>query len=512
MESESQIQAIIDLMIKDKKMRVALAKQSHRLCFGAYFGHYIQCAIAPFHKDMFQLSEDPRNKTIVIMGARDSAKSTIMNTSLAIWSVLGFQQKKFVVIVSRTQQKAKLHFMSVRKELEDNKLLRADLGPLRTEEAQWGSSIVLAKYDAQIIFASVEQSLRGMRYKQHRPDLIIADDVEDNDSVKTFDGRNETYRWLKEDALPSGDLAKVRLIVLGTLLHEDSVMMRLKKDILSRRLDGVYREYPLIDAQGNILWKAKYPDITAIEARRLRLGDDRAWSQEFMLRIISNHERVIHPEWIHYYKTLPARSGCRNTFGPNTDGYHGTFVGVDPAISEEDKAAYTAMVVVQVFGWDEQKHIYILPHPINEHLNFPAGLEKMRQVSDLHSYGIKPKMYIEDVGFQKGLIEMLEAEHYSVEGVRPQGDKRSRLALISHLIKNGTILFPETGAEELIRQIVNFGTEPFKDLADALSLLIPQLAKLGKRSRPLHVQGEAWGDESSSYNNVGFGDLRRKIF
>jgi hypothetical protein len=83
--------------------------------------------------------------------------------------------------------------------------------------------------------------------------------------------------------------------------------------------------------------------------------------------------------------------------------------------------------------------------------------------------------------------------------------------LISHLIKNGTILFPETGAEELIRQIVNFGTEPFKDLADALSLLIPQLAKLGKRPRPLHVQGEAWGDENN-YSNVGFGDLHRRQF
>ena len=77
--------------------------------------------------------------------------------------------------------------MNTRKELESNRLLRGDLGPFKTEESQWGSSIVLTKYDAQLTFASAEQSLRGMRYKQYRPDLLIADDIEDNDSGRSDD-------------------------------------------------------------------------------------------------------------------------------------------------------------------------------------------------------------------------------------------------------------------------------------------------------------------------------------
>lgn len=466
MESEKEIQAVIDVMIRDQKVRSSLVTQSFRLFFGTYFSHYIKYPFAPFHHEMFKLAEDENNKTIVIMGARNSAKSAILNTALSIWSVLGMQQKKFVIIVSRTQQKAKQHYMNVKKELEINKLLRSDLGPFKTEEAQWGSSIVLTKYDAQITFASAEQSLRGLRYKQYRPDVLIVDDIEDSDSVRTIDGRNATYNWLTNDAIPAGDLERLRVVLLGTLLHEDSVMMRFKKDITTGRRDGIYREYPLVDAAGKILWPGKYPNLTAVENERLRIGNDKAWAQEFLLRIISDFERVIHPEWIHYAESpLPSLA----------NGYRGAFIGIDPAISEDKRAACTAMVVVQAFGWGNNTKIYVLPYPVNERIGLPTIVERAKYLSNTYGNGRKAKIYVEDVGFQKGLVQVLQEQGYPTEGVRPQGDKRARLALISHHIKNGTVCFAPRGNEEIVMQIVNFGSEKYMDLADALSMVIPEV-------------------------------------
>jgi len=474
MESETEIKAIIDLMIADKKVRSALATQNFRYFFGTYFGHYIKHPFAPFHFEMFQLAQDEANKTIVVMGARDSAKSAILNTALSIWSVLGTPHKKFVIIASRTQQKAKQHFMSARKELESNRLLKGDLGPLKTEESQWGSSIVLPKYDAQITFASAEQSLRGLRYKQYRPDLLIADDIEDSDSVKTMDGRNDTYNWLVNDAIPAGDLERLRVVLLGTLLHEDSVMMRFKKDIAAKVRDGIYREYPLMNAAGRILWSGKYPDPAAVEVARMRVGNDKAWAQEFMLRIVSDHERVVHPEWVQYAES-PAPIVANQ--------YRGAFIGIDPAISEDKRAACTAMVVVRVFGWNEHTRIYVQPYPVNERIGLPTIIERAKSLSD--TFG-KAKIFVEDVGFQKGLVQVLQEQGYPVEGVRPQGDKRARLALISHHIKNGTVQFAPRGNEELVMQVVNFGSENYMDLADALSMLIPEIMnnKLGYRPFP----------------------------
>ncbi len=491
MGSDEEIQTIIDLMISDKNVRRALGSQSLRLFFGTYFSHYARYPSAPFHRELFQLAEDERNKTIVIMGARNSAKSAIMNTALAVWSVLGVQKKHLVVIVSRTEQKAKQHFLNIRTELETNMLLKSDRGPLKTAEARWGPVLELEKYDAYITYASAEQDVRGIRYKQYRPDLIIADDIEDSASVKTIDGRNKTYDWLVRDTIPASDLEKLRLVLLGTLLHEDSVMMRFKKDIIAKKRDGIYREYPLMDAVGNILWKGKYPNEAAIEAERMRVGNDKAWAQEFLLRIVSDHERVVHPEWIHYGECPPATVANK---------YRGAYIGIDPAISEEKKAACTAMVVIKVFGWGEDMRIYVQPYPVNERIGLPTIIERAKALSNNYA---KAKIYVEDVGFQKGLVQVLNDQGYLTVGVRPQGDKRARLALISHHIKNGTVLFAPRGNEEIVMQVVNFGSEDYMDLTDALSMLIPEIVNTQQGYRPFPIQPDR-KEKGEEDDNDGF--------
>ena len=158
-------------------------------------------------------------------------KSTIMTLSLPIWAVLGAPQKKFVLILTKTQAQAKVHFANLKRELEGNTLLKADLGPFQDDSAEWGQySTVLTKYGARITAASSEQSIRGLRHGEHRPDLIIVDDPEDLQSVKTLEGRDKTYQWLTGEVIPGGDKG-TKIIVVGNLLHEDSVMMRLKDGI-----------------------------------------------------------------------------------------------------------------------------------------------------------------------------------------------------------------------------------------------------------------------------------------
>ncbi|MEX0909915.1 MAG: hypothetical protein WDZ75_01340 [Candidatus Paceibacterota bacterium] len=469
-----EIKQIIEILRKDANVRKSVTKQSHLLFFATYFGErYVQYDFADFHRELFALSEDEGVKTLVVTAARNTGKSTILNTSIAIWSVLGKMEKKFVVITSRTQTKARQHFINLRKELEDNDFLKSDLGPFKEDHGEWGSSLLLTHYDARITFASTEQSIRGMKHKQHRPDLIIADDLEDNESVKTLDGRNKTYDWLTKDIIPAGD-ADTNLIVIGTLLHEDSLMMRLKEEIEQKKRSGVYREYPLINEHEEILWPAKYPDEESLERERLRVGDEKAWYQEYLLKIISDAGRVIHPEWIQYYEEMPEKT--------DVNKYYGVSIGIDPAFSENSRADNTAMVSVAVFDSGDDIKIYVLPNPINEQMVFPALIEKAKLLSSTHMHnGQKATLYIESTQAQKGLVQMLEHEWYPAEGVSPQGDKRSRLAITSSSIQNGKVLFPKRGAEKLILQLTNFEIERYDDLADAFSLVVGEIIKNNKK-------------------------------
>jgi predicted phage terminase large subunit-like protein len=204
----------------------------------------------------------------------------------------------------------------------------------------------------------------------------------------------------------------------------------------------------------------------------MRIGNDKAWAQEFLLRIVSDHERVVHPEWIHYGEAPQAIV---------VNKYRGTFIGIDPAISDNKRAACTAMVAIKVFGWGESMRIYVEPYPVNERIGFPTILERAKYLSD--HYG-KAKIYVEDVGFQRGVVQVLEQLRYPVQGIRPQGDKRARLAAISHHIKNGIIQFAPRGNEELVMQVVNFGSESFMDLVDALSMVVTEVVNTQQGYQP----------------------------
>src|SRR3990167_2742438 len=141
---------IIDKIIADRKIRTAITSESHYWFFNVYFSHYVKYPTAQFQREMFSLTEQEEINNIVVVAFRSSAKSSIMTLSYPIWSILGKQKKKFVVILGQTQAKARQHLINLKREFESNDLLRTDLGPFEERDEEWGSySLVLPKYGAK---------------------------------------------------------------------------------------------------------------------------------------------------------------------------------------------------------------------------------------------------------------------------------------------------------------------------------------------------------------------------
>ena len=463
--SENQLDAIR----KSRNVRRSLAFESHLLFFLIYLAHYIRYPFAPFHYKIFELSEDSEAKRVVITAFRDSGKSTINTLSLPIWAIIGILKRKFVLIASQTQPQAKTHLANIRKELEGNELLKNDIGPFHEENDEWGAtSLVLSNYDARITIASTEQSIRGIRHGTHRPDLVICDDVEDLNSVKTREGRNKTWNWFTGEILPIGS-NDTKFVIVGNILHEDSLIMRLKKVIEDGKLDAQYFEYPIVTNKDEIAWPGKFLTLEGIQKLRTTVASDVAWHREYLLRIISDADRLVHPEWIHYYEKLPV----------NKPEYIAT--GIDLAISQKEYADYTAMVSAAVYEIDEELRVFILPNPVNKRLSFPETVDTAIGLSKTLGEGTYTKLFIEEVGYQLAFIQHLVDKDIPAEGVKTSGqDKRARLALVTHLISQGKVLFPQKGAEELIEQLVSFGIEKHDDLADSFAILLLKILEIGK--------------------------------
>ncbi len=396
--------------------------------------------------------------------------------SYPIWAILGEQQKKFVLILCQTRSQAKQHMMNLKRELEGNELLWNDLGPFKEEADEWGSSsLVFSKLSARISAASSEQSIRGLRHNQHRPDLIIGDDVEDLASVKTREGRQKTYQWLTGEVIPAGD-RDTRLIVVGNMLHEDSLLMHLKGDVEEGRIDGVFKEYPLLDGQEIVAWPGKYPTDSYLEQEKKKTGNDLSWHREYLLQILSDSERVVHPEWLRLY------SYDRDL--PDDDYLHAIFIGVDFAVSQKDSADYVAIVIIKIYRFNKKFKAYVMPHPVNERLPFPDQVTRLKLLAKHYRGRRIPKIKIEKAGTQECLAQQLIHDGFQAEMVTIYGDKRERLAATTIAIQQGNILFPDEGFAQLRAQIIGFGVEKHDDLADAFSLVANEFIEYANKPIP----------------------------
>lgn len=238
---------------------------------------------------MFRITEKYQHKLNVFMAFRGSGKSTILNLSNALWSILGKHQKKFVLIVSKTRVQSQSHFDNIKQELEENELLKHDLGPFQATKEDWGAyTIEIPKYGAKIMCIGANQNIRGLKYRDHRPDLIICDDIEDVTSFTDQAKVDLLYEWFMGELLSIGD-ETTNIVVLGNLLDPRSILIRLYKAIKHDEMAGVFKAYPLLDDRNRILWPEKYPNAEAIKNIERGLPNPRThdlwtvFSREYLL-------------------------------------------------------------------------------------------------------------------------------------------------------------------------------------------------------------------------------------
>jgi hypothetical protein len=276
-------QEFIDKIRENPRIRQRLAFE-HPFWFALiYLPHHFTYSLDPFHIEMFYLLWQNNWNFIATMAFRESGKSTILNLTNVLWSILGKPSKKFVVVISKTQEQAKGHYLNIRDELANNELLKEDFGPFAENDNDLKRlSLELEYHDAKVMAITREQSIRGLKFGVHRPDLIIGDDLEDTTSVINQPESETFYKRFESEIIPSGS-TNTRIVILGNLLSENSFMMKLREDILEKKVPGIFRAYPLLDDNGKKLWTDKFPD-SMVNQMRSKLSEE-AWAKEYLLSL-----------------------------------------------------------------------------------------------------------------------------------------------------------------------------------------------------------------------------------
>lgn len=153
-------------------------------------------------------------------------------------------------------------------------------------------------------------------------------------------------------------------------------------------------------------------------------------------------------------------------------------------MSKKDTADYTGMVSCRYIGSGENMRMYILPHPINQHLDFTEIIKTIGSLVNAYGGKYSASLFIEDAMLQAYLAQHLKHKGYHAVGIKTHGlEKRTRFIMTTNQIKSGQILFPEQGAESLIKQMLNFGVEKHEDLVDGFTTLVQGLQEGSQKKK-----------------------------
>jgi len=386
-------------------------------------------SITSFHMEMWELccSDNPK---VAIAAPRKHAKSTAI-TYAYILTMLLTRRKSFCLLVSGTEAQASEFLMSIKSELENNEALRVkyEIKDLTKDTETNIICLMNDGHEFRIQAKGSEQKVRGLKWGNQRPDLIVCDDLEEDEQVMSPERREKFRRWFMNALMPCGsDSCWVR--VVGTILHLDSMLKRLIDDKTWKHLfyqaaDGDFK---------TLLWPEKFSEE---RLREIRAGFEAqnnldGWSQEYLNLPVATGNTYFNKDYFFDFE----RDDSGNWMKPRLE----YFAAADFAISEREKADYT---VIMVAGVDSDGYIHIVDVRRGR-WDTEAIIEELISVQRMHN----PHMFT----FEDGQISKSLGPYLNKEALRlgvsmnvflktPVKSKTMRGRTMQGMVKSGRVRF-----------------------------------------------------------------------
>lgn len=258
-----------------------------------------------FHYDLMSLFKN--HNLLAIAAPRGHGKSTVTSLFWAVYNAL-YEKKKFIVIVSATEDLAIRFLRDIKVEMETNTTIKWMFGDQRS--AKWSEKEIQLANGTHILAKGRGGQIRGLKIKGKRPDLIILDDLEDPELVRSEIRRLDLEEWFNADVLPSLEPSIGQLIFIGTILHMDSLLNRaLNPEIYSNfttcRFSAIISKE---DGSPHTLWPERFP-LTALQEVKqsyITRGQLATFFMEYMNDPVPDEGATFTQGMIQYFTSLPA--------------------------------------------------------------------------------------------------------------------------------------------------------------------------------------------------------------
>ncbi len=421
-----------------------------------------------FHLELWnECCSDSRYTALIC--PRGHGKSTAITEIFTLCSIME-RKRNYVIIISDTLKQAELFLSGIKTLIEQSPQMQVDYGFAGWIKEQ--AAEVIGHFDdgAQFCITALGrgQQIRGRLWRNQRPNLILCDDIEDEKSVESDDRREDTREWLGRGVMPAlADSGILR--ATGTILHLDALLYRLNHN--DNWNSSLYRAHESFNDFSNLLWTEKWPELRLRKEQKTYVDDGHPdmYATEYLNNPINPEHAYFGEEDFHIMDA--------DDFALPMEFYG----AVDLAISDKDKAAYTAICIA---GLASNGLLYIrlmLRYRSNDssvHVNNMIELQrdyniKMWMVEKGH---IEASMrgYLEKESQEQGIFLNMHPDTV------PVTDKVLRARSFQGLMKSGRVRWDHTAAwyPDCKVELLQFPKGQYKDQVDSLAWMGKMIAEL----------------------------------
>ena len=475
-------------------------------------------ATPKFHKELWELCAS-ENPLVAIAAPRGHAKSTAI-TLVYVLATMLFRNRKFCLLISDTEGQSVMFLNDIKQQLEGNEHLRA-LFQVKGLVKSTESDLICEMNDGwqfRIIAKGSEQKVRGLKWDNLRPDLIVGDDLENDEIVMNQDRRDKFKRWFFGALLPCRSHNGVVRIV-GTILHMDSMLNRLMPQPWGKftRKDGLktYDVNPrkawnavLYEAHDedfdHVLWKERWPrEKLMLERERLKeLGYPELYSQEFLNRPIDENTAFFRKSDFIGISQQEKSDIAERKMPLNF------YLGVDLAISEKERADYSVFTVAGVNALN-QMYVVDCVRARMDGREIVDTLIMLQRRYNLQFVAIEDEKISKSLGpFLKEAMQR-ESVYITLVPIVPVADKRTRARSIQARMRIGSVRFDKDADwyAPFEAELTRFPRDVHDDRVDSLALIGLALDKM----QTALTQEEIDEDEYESEKVVHMSYGRNKV-
>jgi len=214
----------LDQRRPNRAFRTQLAELDFNFCCQFYLPEHFNTPNAPMHDEFAQdaqtLLGGSGKRYYAVAWPRDHGKTTWGNLGLPIWTTL-FKKRRYPLLLADSQDQSKGYLATVKDELDNNERILEDFGELHGPK--WQEDHIETSNGCCLEALGTRMKIRGRKFRQHRPDLLIFDDLENLVTVQSARMRELTREWFFKSALKAGGPDMIA-VVIGTLLHYDALL------------------------------------------------------------------------------------------------------------------------------------------------------------------------------------------------------------------------------------------------------------------------------------------------